>query len=474
MNIMKKTVFLFAAAFIFSANFIFFSCKITSGSDPNLIRENRWDSLNIPDSRNCGADESTDFSIPSGDTEIAPGVTVSFRTDTKPNQFNFSSYKVKQLPECTIVKNFDFSSHDFVTLGMERYSGIKKIFFENCKFKGFRNEAGSPDASGKVYFIFNRCTFSGNVSDSYITLNNCKIGGFTSDAMNPLREFSANNLYVYDLAHDANSQEIHLDGIQIYGDQRSRKNVLNGKWISKVKTGRIHYKNVRFEIPSVNFGAENKAYVNACVMFQLEFSDVDDVSFENLYVNGGGKWFPLYMDYGKNNERSKNGISWSHKNLAMKNVMVSNNFGDIFYPQLLSDAKITNVKHHDYLFVTSVWKDENGTAHILVTNDTNSDKTFTIKTDKGIYDFKIPHCPSNWALNGETDKATNPDEKLEDSNGKPYTEYKFSDFPFDIEYQIPGSPNFILCFQDEEQIRYVSLDGKKHYFSEIPEALQQK
>lgn len=289
--------------------------------------------------------------------------------------------------------------------------------------------------------------------------------------MNPLREFSANNLYIYDLAHDANSKEIHLDGIQIYGNQRSRKNVLNGKWISKVETGRIHYKNVRFEIPSVNFGAENKAYVNACVMFQLEFSDVDDVSFENLYVNGGGKWFPLYMDYGKNNERSKNGISWSHKNLAMKNVMVSNNFGDIFYPQLLSDAKITNVKHHDYLFVTSVWKDENGTAHILVTNDTNSDKTLTIKTDKGIYDFKIPHCPSNWALNGEIDKATNPDEKLEDSNGKPYTEYKFSDFPFDIEYQIPGSPNFILCFQEEKQIRYVSLDGKKHYFSEIPEAL---
>lgn len=35
------------------------------------------------------------------------------------------------------------------------------------------------------------------------------------------------------------------------------------------------------------------AGVNACVMFQLEFSDVDNVSFENLYVNGGGKWFPI-------------------------------------------------------------------------------------------------------------------------------------------------------------------------------------
>lgn len=460
---MKKTFF------IVISSLFFFSCKISTEA-PNLIKQNRWDFLNIPDKRNCGADESTDFSVPTGDAEIAPGVTVSFRADR--NQFILSSYKVQHLPEQTTVRNFDFSSHDFITLGMERYKGEKKIIFENCKFKGFRNEAVSPDASGKVYFVFNKCTFSGNVSDSYITLNNCKIGGFTSDAMNPLREFYANNLYVYDLAHEAVSSEIHLDGIQIYGDQRSRKNVSNdGKWISNVETGRIHYKNVRFEIPSVNFGSENKAYVNACVMFQLEFSGVDDVSFENLYVNGGGKWFPIYMDYGKNNERSKDGISWSHKNLKMKNAMVSNNFGEIFYPKLLSDAKIADVKHHDFLFVTSVWKDENDAAHILVTNDTNSDKTLTVKTDKGISSLKIPHCPSNWALGGEIDSKTNPDEQLEDSNGKPYTEYKFSDFPFDIEFQIPGSPNFILCCQDNEQIRYVSLDGKKHYFSEIPETL---
>ena len=103
--------------------------------------------------------------------------------------------------------------------------------------------------------------------------------------MNPLREFHAKNLYVYDLAHGPLSGELHLDGIQIYGDQRSRKNEVNGKWISQVETGEIHFDNVRFEIPSINFGAENKAYVNACVMFQLEFSDVKRyASFaENLF-----------------------------------------------------------------------------------------------------------------------------------------------------------------------------------------------
>ncbi len=458
---MKKLLILFVSALSF------FSCSISSDDDPNRIRQNSWDYVNIPDKRNCGADESESFTVAGDDTEIAPGVTVTFRTDT--DKFNFSSYKIKELPERTTVCNFDFSSHDFVTLGMNRYNRIKTVIFENCKFKGFRNEAVSPDSAGKVYFVFNNCSFGGNVSSSYITLNSCKIGGFTSDAMNPLREFYAKNLYVYDLAHEALSGELHLDGIQIYGDQRSRQNVVDGKWISKVETGEIHFDNVRFEIPSINLGAENKAYVNACVMFQLEFSDVDNVSFKNLYVNGGGKWFPLYLDYGKNNERSKNGVSWSHKNLAMQNVLVSNNFGTIFYPQLLSDAKIENVDHHNYLFVTSVWKDENGDAHFLVTNDTNSDKTLTVKTDNGIFTYKIPHCPSNWALGGEIDKGVNPTELLADSAGKPYTEYKFSDLPFDMEYTVPGSPSFILCYQGEEKIRYASLDGKKHYYSEVRE-----
>lgn len=444
---MKRFFILFSTVFLFVSSLI--SCHIfdEDDDDPDRIRRNSWDYRNIPDSRNCGADESADFTVANGNTEIAPGVTVTFRTDT--DQFNFSYYKIRELPDRTAVRNFDFSSHDFVTLGMDRYDGRKTVVFENCRFKAFRNDAVSPDSAGKVYFVFNNCSFTGNVSSSYITLNNCKIGGFTSDAMNPLREFHAKNLYVYDLAHGPLSGELHLDGIQIYGDQRSRQNVVDGKWISKVET------------------EENKAYVNACVMFQLEFSDVDNVSFKNLYVNGGGKWFPLYMDYGKNNERSKNGVSWSHKNLVMQNVLVSNNFGTIFYPQLLSDAKIENVNHHNYLFVSSVWKDENGDAHFLVTNDTNSDKTLTVKTDKGIFEYEIPHCPSNWALGGEIDEGLNPEEALVDSTGKPYTEYRFSDLPFDLEYTIPGSPSFILCYQGEEQIRYASLDGKKHYYSEI-------
>jgi len=455
--------------FLLSFVFLFISCSFDSASSSGFrtLRTNRWDEMNIPDSRNCGADESTDFTVLTESGEIADGVYLMLRSDT--NQYNLSSYKCPQLPKNVTIRNYDFSQHDFVTNGMDRYKEYKYITFENCRFKGFRNDAVKADSSGKAYFTFNNCTFSGNVNNSYITLNDCKIGGFTSDAMNPLREFYASNLYVYDLAHAASEKEIHLDGIQIYGDQRSRNNVVDGKWISNVETGDIHFDNIRFEIPSINLGANNKAYVNACVMFQLEFSDVNDVSFRNLYVNGGGKWYPLYMDYGKNNERSEDGVSWSHKNLVMENAMVSNNFGTIFYPKLLTDATIKNVDHHDYMFVTSVWKDNEGTVHLLVTNDTNSDKTLTVKSNKGSKEFFVPHCPSNWALGGEIDTRTNPNEELADSEGKLYTAYEFDDLPFDLEFTIPDSPDFIVCYQNDEQIRYVNFNGKKHHFKEITE-----
>lgn len=192
---MKRFFILFSTVFLFVSSLI--SCHIfdEDDDDPDRIRRNSWDYRNIPDSRNCGADESADFTVANGNTEIAPGITVTFRTDT--DQFNFSYYKIRELPDRTAVRNFDFSSHDFVTLGMDRYNGRKTVVFENCRFKAFRNDAVSPDSAGKVYFVFNNCSFTGNVSSSYITLNNCKIGGFTSDAMNPLREFHAKNLYVY-------------------------------------------------------------------------------------------------------------------------------------------------------------------------------------------------------------------------------------------------------------------------------------
>ena len=120
---------------LFVLTLVFSSCSISS-VDENRIRHNSWDYRNIPDSRNCGADESAEFTVAGGDTEIAPGVTVTFRADT--NQFNFSSYKVQNLPERTTVRNFDFSSHDFVTLGMGKYIWKKNCCFRELQVQGFQ------------------------------------------------------------------------------------------------------------------------------------------------------------------------------------------------------------------------------------------------------------------------------------------------------------------------------------------------
>lgn len=432
--------------------------------DADLILPTEYDKLVIPDSYNTGAAPDTAFKKFSGEGEIVQNVILQLRDDT--HEYNLSGYKNKNLPDEIIIRDYDFSDHNFVIMASDRYSGNKHITFENCKFKGFRNDAAAPGAS-RVYVTFNNCSFGGNVSSSYITLNNCKIGGFTSDAINPVTDYHANNLYIYDLMHEGNEKGTHLDGIQIYGDQRSRNNVVDEKWVSQVELGNISFNNVRFEIPSIHF-ATNTSAVNACVMFQLEFSDVDNVSFENLWVNGGGKWYPLYMDHGKNNERSVNG-AWSHKNLSMKNVKVSNNFGKIFYPDFLEDAQTDNIDHHDELMVSSVWKDDSGVVHIIASNDTNSDKTLVCKTHRKSYEFTIPHCPSNWALNGETDGKTNPDEALADNEGKSYMEYTWADMPFDREFLISGDPDFVVCYQDGRQIRYLSFDGEDHYYPEIKE-----
>lgn len=436
--------------------------------NPDLIKETDRDVVVIPDKYNTGPKPGIVFKKLT-QTGSVEELTINIRTDTKTPFYNVSSHGPNQdnLPDEVFIEGYDFSDMDFTVQGSDRYSNSKHITFENCKFKGFRNDATSSDKS-RIYFTFNHCSFAGGVNSAYITLNDCKIGGFTSDAMNPLREVFVNNLYIYDLIHEANTKGVHVDGIQIYGDQRSRNNVVDGKWIPTVETGDIHFYNVRFEFPSINFGGVN-SYANACVMFQLEFSDVDNVSFENLYVNGGGKWFPLYLDHGKNNDKSVSG-SWSHKNLVMKDVMVSDNFGTIFYTDFLEDAAVTNVEHHSTLFVSSVWKDDKGNAHIIVSNDTKADLNLTVKSDVGTKDFMIPHCPSNWVLGGELNAKVQSDEGLTDASGRSYTTYRWEDMPFDLEYVIPGNPKFVLCYQGETQIRYVSFDKKDHYYSELSDS----
>ncbi len=444
--------------------FIFISCR--QEINDGRFRETFFDQIRIPDKFNTGTKSGTDFKKLNATDEIGANVVLQKRIDE--NKYVLSSYSnnLEKFPNVSVIENYDFSDMDFVVYSSDRYPVNKKIIFRNCKFKGFNNSP-SEGKGARIYFEFYFCDFSGNVSSSYISLNDCKIGGFTNDGMNPLTEFYANRLYIYNLMCEARPDEVHVDGFQIYGDYRAKNNEVDGHWISKINTGNVHLKNVRFEIPSINF-AGNASYVNACIMFQLEFSDVDNVSFENMFVNGGGKHCPIFLDSGKNNEKSVHG-NWSHKNLSLKNAYVSDNFGNIYYSDLLQDAVRKNVDHYSNVYITSVWKDPDGKVHIIASNDTRTDATITVKTNVGTFSFDIPHCPSNWALNGEVDNKTNPTESLVDKNGRQYTTYRWEDFPFDKEFKFDGNPDFVLCYQGDTLLSYKSLDGKPHYAEEVKE-----
>lgn len=456
--------------------FLLFSCSWII-KDEDKIRYNYWDTINIPDKFNTGPDENTSFTTISENTNIN-GVLIANRVQTNDkgeisvNQYQISSYQqTKDMPDKAVIRNYDFSDKKFVIQNSDRYSRNKHITFENCKFAGFRNDA-APPGSSRVYVTFNHCSFAGGVGSSYMTLNDCKIGGFTSDAMNPVTQFYANNLYVYNLVTQGLQGEVHIDGIQIYGDQSSRNNEVNGKWICTKETGNIHFNNLRFEMPQVYFENQN-SYVNACIMVQLEFSDVENILFENLTVNGGGKYFPLRLNYGKNHEKSVHSTGWSYANCKMRNVRVTDNVSPkIYIDGRFRNPQTENISYTEQLYVTSVWKDSNGIAHVITSNDTKDARYLTVMTDVGTYNFYVPHSPSDWVLSGELNKRVKTSEQLVDENGRAYTTYRWEDFPFDLDFKIPGNPRFVVCYEGGKKIRYVPLDGKTHHYDEIDETIR--
>lgn len=391
----------------------------------------------IPDKYNSGCDEATSFNRLS-ESGLAGELFINVGNDDKKGKsYTITSYSsnLTDLPKEVIVRDYDFSDADMNVVRPERYDKNIKINFVNCKFKGFYN--GGPYNDNKLSFTFDYCTFAGGVKEINIALNHCKIGGFIGDAMNPLKNFTCLNTYVSDLLPEANVTGTHIDGAQTYGREG-------------VEGGNIKFDNVRFEFPSFHFDGY-KDECNACIMFQLEFGDANNCSYTNLYCNGGGKWYPLYLTNGKG------GTSFSQKNLVMKNVKVSDNFGTIFYPTTYDqNAKVENVDHFSDLYISSVFAAD-GKLHIICSNDSHLDKTLIIKTESKEYTFEMPHCPSNFALNGEIDGKVNPNESLTDKNGKKYTEYRFKDMPFDIDCQIDITSGNIMCFDGEKMVLEVKV-----------------
>lgn len=413
--------------------FLFISCNISDDSDSNK----NFIYQKIPDKYNCGADENISFKKINNDSSIN---NVYIKIDTRSGKdYVITSYLpagAPSLPKASVIENYDFSDGNFRILNPDRYDEEKTVTFINCKFKSFKN--CGPYDNNKLSFNFEHCSFFGGVNEINISMNWCKIGHFASDAMNPLKNFTAKNCFIYDLMCEGNTNGTHIDGFQIYGR-------------GDTKGGNILIDNVRFEIPSIYYEGNTSA-VNACVMYQLEYGDVSNCTFSNLICNGGDRWYPIYLKKTKCKTDGKyylQGQEFPENNIVLKNVKVSNNFGTIFYPTEHYDkAIIENVEHLDSLYVSSIFL-EDGKTHIICSNDTCYDKELVIVTNKKKYIFDMPHCPSNWALLGKTGNKAVPNESLKDKNGREYISYRYEDLPFDVDFVIEELPDYIKCYDGD-------------------------
>lgn len=418
---------------------ILVSCESDLSSSRPFYEADR-DITIIPDKYNTGVDKNIVLNKLDADGDVN-GVYIKIRTDASNDSIKtnyiITSYSdnLSKLKANSTIENYDFSDAKMVIYNPDRYDEDKTITFRNCKFKGFAN--AGPYDNNKVTCKFEHCSFSGGVSEMNISLNWCYIGGFPTDAMNPLKNFTVTNTFVCDLQPEGNTNGTHIDGFQIYG----RKGTVGGN---------IHFDNVRFEMPSFYYEGNTSA-VNACMMFQLEFGDVVNCSFNNMICNGGGKWYPMYVTNGKGSNK------FNQQNLYLANTWISDTFGPIYYPTTFdNEAHITNTDYHHEIYVSSVWKDENQKTHIITSNDTHSDKVLTVQTDKGQFTFDIPHCPSNWAtLEGVPSRYFRPEETVTDDKGRNYQTYRYKDMPFDIDCVIDENVSFIKCFDGDIRIRYV-------------------
>lgn len=127
-------------------------------------------------------------------------------------------YKHGNLNGKVVIENVDLSSYTFVIYNTEvlEEQGRKVSFvFNNCQLKSF---SGGRSSCAGLSFEFNNCSFV-SASGSDITFNRCRFGGGIGDRLNLFVNCDVNDCYIYNPTSLSASQgEIHVDGIQIYGN----------------------------------------------------------------------------------------------------------------------------------------------------------------------------------------------------------------------------------------------------------------
>lgn len=328
-------------------------------------------------------------------------------------------YRNTQLSGTITFENRDFSNYTFNVFHDAVGDRKIKMVFNNCKFSSVNVGKGEST----IQYEFNDCTFKSFYGGNS-TLERCQFVGSYYDGMVPFRNVKVSNCFFGERTSDlASDKEIHTDGVQIYGAEGN--DVVN-----------VSFDNCRFEMPPIK-NENARAYVNACIMLQMEYSNGNGMSFTDCILNGGG--YSIYA-------RSKFD-SLTVENILFKNIRVgaAKKYGT-FYSRMASDVVVDNVTETDSLYVGSVWK-EGGKTHVSVSNDTNQERKLTIYTDKGNFEHVIPACPAGNQIS-ET--------------------MKYAEFPFDKDITIDQDCEYVVCFDTTyetmtKQIRFVNWSNQDVY-----------
>ena len=379
-----------------------------------LIEQTSADIVVIPDKYNTGVSGTltavTSDSYISGVKFGTTGVT-----DRKLDLYHQSV----EVPEKLIVENYDFSAGSFQFQNADKIENKIKVIFKNCKFSSY-----VISGSGQVEHEFYNCTFT-HFAGSNAVFYNCYFGGGTDgDGINPGANCTFNDCMIADLIEKADIPgSKQVDGFQIFGSTDGADNT------------DIMLNNCRFEVPAVPYTIPSGA-MNCPVSIIMRYSDAENISFKNCYVNGG-KYYAVMVNA---NERKVTNLSFENVHIGESSKTPYTCDG-AFDSIIRSGTTVT-----DKLYVSSVRKLNDG-IHISVTNDTNTDRILSVVTPDGISNFDIKACPKVIDLQADS--------------------LDYDDFPFDMDIVVP-STGWLVCYDITEtptQIRFVNWSGKSVYLN---------
>ena len=395
-----------------------------------VVTETDADIRVIPDKYNTGCNEEvvyfpmdTENPMMIGDVLIIPsGGGSTFVLDF--------GYRNKEITGTVYIENYDFTDAIFRSYHEDLCDREIKVVFNNCKFTNVL----TGRAECNISYEYNNCSFD-SFSGSNAVFNRCQFGHTYKDGIVPFVDVEVNDCFFTDFTGMVTDSGAHIDGTQLYG-------------IEGIDVSRVYYNNCRFEMPALALEGTT-AYVNACIMLQLEYSSGNNIQFNDCRVNGGG--YTVYAE-------SK------FENLTFENVKFDGlTFGDankfgIFYPKINENIEFRDIGRTDSLYIGSVWNDEKG-MHLSVTNDTKEERILVVQTDKGIYEYTIPACYTA---------------------GQFTNTMLYEEFPFDLDIVIPADCTYAVCYDNTtegfgKQIRFVNESGKQVILSpEMKERVEGK